>query len=308
MAMITIVSPVFQAEATLHRLVEEITRSAAVLAENMEIILIDDRSSDNSWGEIKKACSIHKHVKGIRLSRNFGQHYAIAAGLDAACGDWIVVMDCDLQDRPDQIPILYEKAQQGYDIVCGRRRSRKDSLAKRFCSKAFYAVFSYLTNTQQDPRIANFGIYHRKVIDAIKSMNDNVRYLPAMAQWVGFRKTSVDIVHDNRADGVSTYNFKRLINLAFDNIIYFSGKPLRLVAKSGLILSGLATLIGCFYLLGYLTGSIKVAGYASLIISMWLTAGLNIFMLGIVGIYIEKAFEKAKNRPLYIIDEVAEFE
>jgi dolichol-phosphate mannosyltransferase len=212
-------------------------------------------------------------------------------------------MDCDLQDRPDQISALYRKALEGYDIVFARRRLRRDSRLKRLYSRAFYSVFSYLTETAQDAAIANFGIYHKKVIEAVLGMDDNIRYFPAMVQWVGFQSTRVDVEHSSRAQGESTYNLRKLLRLAINNIISFSDKPLRLVAQGGLILSAVSFVIGLFYLTGYLLGVIKVAGYASLIISIWLTAGINIFVLGLVGIYVGKAFEKVKGRPVYIIDE-----
>ncbi|WP_254979747.1 glycosyltransferase family 2 protein [Cyanobium sp. ATX 6A2] len=254
---------------------------------------------------MKQECRKRPHVKGIRLSRNFGQHSAITAGLGLAKGDWIVVMDCDLQDRPDQISTLYSKALEGYDIVFARRRVRRDSRLKRIYSRAFYSVFSYLTGTAQDAAIANFGIYQKKVIDAVLSMDDNIRYFPAMVQWVGFKSTRVDVEHSPRAQGDSTYNLGRLLRLAVNNIVSFSDKPLRLAAQGGLILSAASFAIGLFYLAGYLFGVIKVAGFASLIISIWLTAGINIFVLGLVGIYVGKAFEKIKGRPIYIIDEEA---
>jgi dolichol-phosphate mannosyltransferase len=161
-----------------------------------------------------------------------------------------------------------------------------------------------LTGTKQDAAIANFGIYRNKVIDAVLSMNDNIRYFPAMVQWVGFRTTTVDVEHSERLNGETAYNLRRMLRLAINNIISFSDKPLQLVAEGGLALSFLSLSIGLIYLIGYLFGAIKIAGYASLIISIWLTAGINILVLGLVGIYVGKAFEKAKNRPVYIVDEV----
>lgn len=303
MEYISIVSPVYQAEGIISRLVAEISIAIKNITVSFEIILVDDRSNDSSWEEIKQECIKSNNVKGVRLSKNFGQHSAITAGLNIARGDWIVVMDCDLQDRPDQIPTLYLKAVEGYEIVFARRRTRKDSKLKRFYSRAFYSVFSYLTGTQQDPAIANFGIYHKKVIDAFLDMDDNTRYFPTMVQWVGFRSTSVDVEHSPRAQGKSTYNLNKLLHLAANNIICFSDKPLRLVALVGIILSFVSVCIGMLYLAGYLLGVIKVAGYTSLIISIWLTAGINIFVLGLVGIYVGKAFEKIKGRPIYIVDE-----
>jgi len=214
-----------------------------------------------------------------------------------------VVMDCDLQDMPNQIPRLYHKALEGYDVVFARRRARRDSILKRLCSRAFYSIFSYLTETNQDAAIANFGVYSRKAIEAVLGMGDNIRYFPAMVQWVGFRSTRVDVEHSPRKQGESTYNLRKLLRLAANSIISFSDKPLRLVAQGGLILSAISFIIGLYYLTGYLLGSIQIAGYASLIISIWLTAGINIFVLGLVGIYVGKAFEKIKGRPIYIIDE-----
>ena len=303
---ISVVSPVYQAASIVPRLVTEVSSALSELTDSFEIILVDDRSRDESWNAIKRECNKSPHVKGLRLSRNFGQHSAITAGLGFAKGDWVVVMDCDLQDRPDQITTLYHKALEGYDIVFARRRFRRDSRLKRFYSRAFYSVFSYLTETTQDAAIANFGIYHKKVIEAVLDMDDNIRYFPAMVQWVGFQSTRVDVEHSSRAQGESTYNLRRLLRLAVNNIISFSDKPLRLVAQGGLMLAVISFAIGLIYLLSYLLGVIKVAGYASLIISIWLTAGINVFVLGLVGIYVGKAFEKVKGRPVYIIDEVVD--
>jgi glycosyltransferase involved in cell wall biosynthesis len=303
MKKISVVSPVYQTAQIVPRLVSEVSSALSELTDSYEIILVDDRSRDDSWNAIKRECNQNSHVKGFRLSRNFGQHSAITAGLGFAKGDWIVVMDCDLQDRPDQISILYHKALEGYDIVIARRRVRRDSRLKRLGSRAFYSVFSYLTETTQDAAIANFGIYHKKVIDAVLDMDDSIRYFPAMVQWVGFQSTRVDVEHSSRAQGESTYNLRKLLRLAINNIISFSDKPLRLVAQGGLILSAISFVIGFLYLGGYLLGIIKLAGYTSLIISIWLTAGINIFVLGLVGIYVGKAFENIKGRPIFIIDE-----
>lgn len=303
MKTISVVSPVYQAALIVPRLVSGLASVLGGLTDSFEIILVDDRSKDESWNSIKQECRKRQYVKGLRLSRNFGQHSAITAGLSLAKGDWIVVMDCDLQDKPDQIPALYRKALEGYDMVFARRRVRKDSRLKRFYSHAFYSVFSYLTETNQDAAIANFGIYNKKVIEAVLEMDDNIRYFPAMVQWVGFRSTSVDVEHSSRAQGQSTYNLRKLLRLAVNNVISFSDKPLRLVAQGGLMLSAVSFTIGLLYLAGYLLGVVKVAGYASLIISIWLTAGINIFVLGLVGIYVGKAFEKIKGRPVFIIDE-----
>ena len=304
MPSISVVSPVYQAEEIVPRLVQEIVSVLDALVDSYEVILVEDRSRDHSWDAIKKECQKNRKVKGIRLSRNFGQHYAITAGLRHAKGEWVVVMDCDLQDRPDQINAMFHKALEGFDVVLARRRIRNDSRVKRFYSRLFYFVFSYLTGTKQDASIANFGVYRSKVIHAVLSMKDNIRYFPAMVQWVGFSTATVDVEHSSRFQGQTTYDFKRMLRLAVDNIVSFSAKPLRLVAQGGLVLSFVSLLVGIIYLIGFLIGAVKVAGYTSLIISIWLTAGINIFVLGLVGIYVGKAFERVKDRPVYIIDEL----
>ncbi len=298
---ISVVSPVYRAEKVLFELVSQIEHSLQVVTPYYEIILVDDYSPDYSWNEIERICSSNQKVKGIKLSRNFGQHYAITAGLSIAQGDWIVVMDCDLQDNPIEIPNLYKKAKEGFDIVLAQRLQRNDSYFKVLGSKLFYACFSYLTNTKQDPTVANFGIYHRQVVDAILSMGDQIRFFPTMVQWVGFERAYLPVEHQSREVGKSNYNLKRLFNLAFNNIIGFSDKPLRLAVKSGLLISLISFMIGIIFFLRYLNGEVLVLGYTSLILSIWFLAGCVISLLGLVGIYIGKMFDKIKERPLYII-------
>ena len=280
-----------------------IQASVSTLTENYEIILVDDRGPDNSWVRIAEEAARDSRVHGVRLSRNFGQHKAITAGLEQARGHWIVVMDCDLQDQPEEIPALYHHAtQHDYDLVFARRVERQDSWAKRLGSRAFYNVLSYLTETKQDPAIANFGIYHRKVVKAILAMRESIRYFPTMVRWVGFRAGSLPVVHAERSEGSSSYNLRGLINLALDIILAYSDKPLRLTVKLGLTISAAAFLMVLVTLVRYLLGHTWEGGYVSLIISIWFFAGLVLSVLGMVGLYIGKTFEQVKNRPIYLID------
>lgn len=268
-----------------------------------EIILVNDASPDNSWQAIEQECKKNPKVKGLNLSRNFGQHYAITAGLSYAQGEWIVVMDCDLQDRPEEIPNLYMKAQEGCDSVLAQRVQRTDGWFKCMGSKCFYKVFSYLTETKQDASVANFGIYSRKVIDAVLSMGDAMRYFPTQIQWVGFKRAYLPIQHDERAEGKSTYNLSRLFRLAFDTIISFSDKPMRLMVKIGLFVTMASFIVGIVFLVRYCLGEIEVLGFTSLIISLWLLGGIIISLIGVVGIYLGKLFEKAKDRPTFIVNQ-----
>lgn len=300
---ISVVSPVYRAEKLVQPLVEELTQQLGSLSLPFEIILVEDGGPDNSWAIIEQMCAQYPFVKGIKLSRNFGQHYAITAGLQAAIGNWVVVMDCDLQDRPDQIPVLYSKALEGFDLVFARREVRQDSLIKRLSSKLFYWIFSYLTGTHQDSAIANFGIYHKKTISAILSMGDHIRYFPTMSQWVGFRKTHVNILHAPREEGRSSYTLRKLFKLAWDNMIAFSDKPLYLTTRFGLLIAACAGIIGLIYIVKYLKGEIEVLGFTSLMVSIWFLSGVLIFTMGIVGIYVGKTFERSKNRPTFIVEQ-----
>ncbi len=300
---ISIVSPVYRAESILEKLVYEIQKVMGQLKVTYEIILVDDRSPDNSWEVMKKLSSKFSEVKSIRLSRNFGQHPTIIAGLSEVKGEWIVVMDCDLQDQPKEIKNLYSKALEGYDIVLARRENRQDNFFKRLSSRMFYTVFNYFSGIEINNEVANFGIYNSKVIKSINKINDYIKFFPLFIKWVGFKSTSIVVEHSEREDGKSSYNLVKLISLAFDTIISFSDKPLKIFTFIGLSISTISFFSGCYYLIQALTGQIKEPGFSSLIISIWLLSGIIISTIGIVGIYLGKTFNQVKNRPIFIIDE-----
>lgn len=301
--LLSIVSPVYRGEKMTEELVRRISESVGSITQHYEIILVNDASPDNSWNVIRAECEKDSRVKGINLSRNFGQHYAITAGLSYAKGEWVVVMDCDLQDRPEEIPNLYNKAIEGYDSVFAQRVNRSDSLLKRMSSKLFYKFFSYMTETRQDASVANFGIYNRKVVESILAMGDKMRYFPTQVQWVGFRKYYIPVEHDSRLEGKSSYSLKKLFRLAFDTIVSFSDKPLRLTMNIGALITMVSFLIGLIYLIQYLCGHIAVMGYASLIISLWFICGILVFLIGVVGLYLGKTFNQTKGRPTFIVDD-----
>ena len=300
---ISIVSPVYRAENIVDKLVDEIQKVMHQMDVTYEVILVDDRSPDNSWKLMKKLSSKFSEVKSIRLSRNFGQHPAIMAGLSEAKGEWIIVMDCDLQDQPKEIKNLYSKALEGYDIVLARRENRQDNFFKKLSSKWFYKVFNYLSGIEVNSEVANFGIYNSKVIKSIDTINDYIKFFPLFIKWVGYKSTSIVVEHSEREDGKSSYSLLKLISLAFNTIISFSDKPLKIFTFIGLSISTISFFFGCYYLIKALTGQISEPGFSSLIISIWLLSGIIISTIGIVGIYLGKTFNQVKNRPIYIIDE-----
>ena len=305
---ISIVSPIYMGDKMLDELVRRIKESVSSITSDYEIILVNDCSPDNSWSRIKEICRKDPYVKAVNLSRNFGQHYAITAGLSVAQGKWIVVMDCDLQDQPEEIPRLYKKALEGYDTVLGQRIERKDQFFKKLSSTLFNNIYSYLTDSKKDKTVANFGIYNRKVIEAIMQMGDIVKSFPIEVNWVGFKTTKLPIEHANRASGKSSYSMRKLLTLAFNSMIAFSNKPLKLMVVFGFCIVLLSFLIATYYFVQYMTGKIEVSGFSTLVISIWLSCGLIIMFMGMVGVYIGKIFDQVKGRPTFIISEKLNFD
>jgi glycosyltransferase involved in cell wall biosynthesis len=300
----SIVSPVYLAEHFVQRLVEEIRQVMQVLQQSFEIILVDDRSPDRSWEKMLLLARQYPEVKSIRLSKNFGQHPAIMAGLSHAQGEWVVVMDCDLQDQPKEILKLYAAAIEGFEVVLAQRINRADSFSKRLSSKIFSMIYTYFTDVKYDNQVANFGIYHRKVVQSVLSISDYIKFFPLFVKLAGFKSRAIPVEHAERHSGSSSYSYGKLISLAFNTIISFSNKPLKLFVKFGLVISILSFLVGLFYLYRALNNEIAVLGFSSIIVSIWFLSGVIITTIGITGIYIGKIFDQTKNRPIFIIDEI----
>jgi dolichol-phosphate mannosyltransferase len=305
MPHISVVSPVYRGEKMVHELVTRVKDNVSKITNDFDIILVNDASPDLSWQMILKECAADKRVKGINLSRNFGQHRAITAGLNYAKGDWVIVMDCDLQDRPEEIPSLYRKVQEGYDIVQGERVERHDKFMKKLSSTVFNAVFSYLSGIKKDKKIANFGIYKQPVIKAVCQMPERDRGFGLLVNYVGFKSISIPIEHGNRFEGTSSYTLVKLLKLAFGSIISNTNKPLRMMTGLGFFLSFTSLFIALYNVIAYFLGIISFPGFTTTVFSIWFVGGMLMMQLGIVGLYIGKIFDQVKGRPLYVImDEV----
>ncbi len=300
---ISVVIPVYGCRAAIPELHRRLCESLEKISKAFEIILVDDYCPQNSWEEIQKVCEKDKRVIGIHMARNFGQIRAITAGLDKSRGDWVVVMDCDLQDRPETIPELYQKAQEGYDVVFARREGRKDSAITKFLSKCFYRVYDYFTDGTFDSSICNFSISKRKVIDYYCRMREQNRAYTMFIRWLGFKQTAIDMPADERFEGKSSYNLKRKLKMAFEIITSQSNKPLLFSVKLGFVSAFLA-LIYIIYLVfrEIILGDVLV-GWTSIVASIYLMGGIILCAIGVVGIYVGNIFNEAKNRPLYVIDE-----
>lgn len=300
---ISVIVPVYGCKAALPELHRRLCASLETIVDTYEIIFVDDCCPQNSWEEIKRICNVDKKVIGLHMSRNFGQIRAITAGLDKCRGDWVVVMDCDLQDRPEAIPLLYNKAKDGYDVVFARREGRKDSFLTKLFSKAFYRVYSYFTNGIYDSAICNFSISKRKVIDSYCRMREHNRAYVMFIRWLGYTQTTIDFPADERYEGKSSYNFKRKFKMAFEIITSQSNKPLMFSVTMGFIIASVALLYIIYLILCNLIGGDVLIGWTSIVASIYLMGGLILCAIGVVGIYVGNIFEEVKNRPLYIISE-----
>ena len=289
--LISVIVPVYKAENCLDELYQRLKAALETISPAFEIILVEDCGGDASWQVIERLTTADARVRGIQFSRNFGQHYGITAGLDFCQGDWAVVMDCDLQDRPEEIPRLYAKAMEGYDIVLARRGERQDRWLKRTTSGAFYRMFSYLADIEYDGEVGNFRIMSRQVVNSFQQMREQLRFFGGLVQWLGFPTASITVEHAERHEGQSSYTFAKLWKLASETIIAYSDKPLRIGVRFGFGMAALAFGYG-LYILGHalIYGS-PIPGWNSLIVSLYFIGGIIIAMLGIIGIYLGKAFD-----------------
>ena len=301
MAHISVVIPVYKAEGCLEELYRRLRAALEPISADFEIILVEDCGGDRSWEMIAALARADRRVKGMQFSRNFGQHCGITAGLDRCSGEWVVVMDCDLQDQPEEIPRLYAKAQEGYDVVQARRGRRHDPLHKRLTSWLFYSAFNYLADVHYDGQVGNFRIVSRTVVESFKTMREQIRLFSIMVDWMGFPTASIDVQHAARAEGKSTYTYRKLLRLASGVIIAYSDIPLRLAVKLGFGMAACSFMFGVYNVVKSFMRQVPVMGWTSLIVSLYFLSGIIIALLGILGIYLGKTFEETKKRPLYIV-------
>ena len=304
---LSVVSPVYKAENIVFELTKQLHSELAKITDNYEIILVNDSSPDNSWIKIVEECSKDQRVKGINLSRNFGQHYAITAGLSYAKGEWVVVMDCDLQDRPDEITNLYNKALEGWEIVYASRMERQDSIMKRLSSKVFYKVFNYLSGSNSDSTIANFGIYNQKVILEFNKMKEYYREFNSLLNYLGFSFCAIEVKHSERYEGKTSYSIAKLLKLSFEVILSNSNKPLKIAIKLGMTMSFFSFSLAIYNVIANYLGIIDVLGFTTTVFSIWFVGGLILFVLGIIALYIGKIFDQVKDRQLFIISQKINF-
>ncbi len=302
---LSVVIPVYGGRESLPELFRRLHQTLAEITDKFEVIAVDDRCPQHSWSVLQELVVEYPNVVAVRLSRNYGQHSAITAGLDLSRGQWTVVMDCDLQDQPEEIHRLLAKAREGFDVVIARRMDRKDHWLKRQGSWCFHKSFNLLSGCKTDHTTGCFRLMHRKVVDAICQMREAHRLFTGFVEWVGFSTEYINVEHAERQEGRSGYTLGKLLRLATDGIFAFSNRPLHVSIIMGLTISGLAGTYGVYLLLCYFfVGEFGVPGWLSTVTLTAFIGGLILLNQGVIGIYLGHVYNEVKQRPLYVIDEI----
>lgn len=303
MINLSIVVPVYNEQFNIDKLIEGIKTNVQNLVSHFEVIIVDDGSRDKTWAKIVEHCRKDERITAIKFSRNFGHHYAITAGLHNSLGDLVVVMDGDMQDRPEVIPALYDEIRKGFDVVFVNRTNRPESVLYKLAQKFFYLVLRILSGYDFDSRQANFSIINRKVVEAFKQFPENSRFYGSTIKWLGFRSSSISATHGKRFEGKPSYTLQKRFKLAADIILAFSDRPLKIAIGLGLIMSALSIFMVAWILIGVRSWGFSVVGWPSLIAAIFFSTGIILVILGILGVYLGQVFKEVKNRPLYLISE-----
>ena len=297
---LSVVVPVYGCAACLALLCERVTLAVAPLDLSLELVLVDDRAPDDAWSEIKRLQVTYPAIRGLKLSRNFGQQIAISAGLAAARGRFVVVMDCDLQDPPERIPDLYAKLMEGHDLVMARRVERTHSRDRLWAAKAYFWLLSRLTGRTVDGSYGSFSILARPVVDAYLRFSERDRHHLFILRWLGFNVGVIEYRHDDRAAGRSAYSLSRLLRHAFSGFL-FETVLLRWIVFGGLAFSFTSILAALVLFYRYFVIR-SVPGWTSLMVLLLFCTGAILVSLGVIGLYLGKVFEQTKGRPLYLIE------
>ena len=301
---LSVVVPVYGCADCLLALHDRLTASVSSVTSSYELVFVDDRSADGGWSVLQRLARDDAHVRAYRLSRNFGQDAAITAGLGQARGRWAVVMDCDLQEAPEDIPRLWAAAKGGYDIVRTVRRDWRHSEFRRFTSRLYRRL---TLETDVRPDYSNLSLLSRRVVDAFLRLRDRDREYMIALDWLGFDSTAIEIDHHDRHAGESGYTLERLVRVALDGMFFRSTVLLRLVVLVGFLVALAGLIVAGFEIVDYFIEPQKsVPGYTSLAVLVLVLAGVIIVSVGVVGLYVGRIFEQVKNRPLFLIAEEAE--
>jgi glycosyltransferase involved in cell wall biosynthesis len=296
---LSVVVPVYGCAGCIPELVARSRQALEAIGEPFEIILVDDGSTDGAWPVLAALARTDPDVQAIRLSRNFGQHAAITAGLAASAGRWAIVMDCDLQEPPEEIPRMYAKAHEGFDIVRMVRRERRHSMPRRSAGRLYRWL---VMERGRREGYSTLSLVSRKVVSALLRMEDRDREYQLMLDWLGFRQAVLEFAHADRPAGKSSYTLRGLLRVALDGMYFRTTLPLRLVVALGALVAFAGLGLACYEVYSYYAvGSPE--GYTTLVVLLLVLSGFIIISLGVVGLYVGRVFEQVRRRPLFIIEE-----
>jgi polyisoprenyl-phosphate glycosyltransferase len=301
--MYSVVIPVFNEQHNLTELYERLTKVMSSQDGNYEIIFVDDGSKDNTPAILKELHHQDNRVKIIFFSRNFGQPTAISAGLKACCGKLVVLLDADLQNPPEEIPRLIKEMDNGYDIVYGLRRHRKDPLLRRLASQTLYWYMTKIANIRLPEGISAFKVMNRRTVEQLNLFPEKTKLYGALSSWLGARYKCIDVEHSPRKRGKSGYSILKLVYSSLDMQMAFSALPLRWIGISGIFFVLASIIIGLYWGISRLFNTDIMPGYISIIVAMMFFSGLILFSLSIIGEYISRIYTEIQGRPNYIVRE-----
>ena len=301
---LSIVIPIYNEEENIDSLINRLRTVVAQMQISCEYIFVNDGSKDHSFQLIKNLALADPAVKYIDVSRNFGHQIAVSAGLDLAAGDRVAIIDADLQDPPELIIEMFAKMDQGYEVVYAKRNNRNgESWLKKFTAKVFYRILKSITSVKIPVDTGDFRIIDRKVVNVLNQMPEHNKFLRGQISWIGFKQTYVEYNRNVRQAGSTGYTYKKMIRLALDGITSFSNFPLKVASICGFVVSGIAFIVMIYALYSRYIIKDYVEGWTSTIISVLFLGGIQLISIGIIGEYISRLSENARNRPLYIINE-----
>ena len=300
----SIVIPLYNEEGILPLLVERLQEIMAQLDGPAEVVMVDDGSGDRTYPLAQAAAASDPRFKLIQFSRNFGHQMAITAGMDASSGDAVIIMDADLQDPPYVIPQMIEKWREGYEVVYGLRQQREgEGLFKTMTASAFYGLLHRIADIDTPVDVGDFRLVDRKALNAFLQMRENNRYVRGMFSWVGFRQAAVPYTREERQAGATHYTLRKMMKLASNGILGFSTAPLRLALGMGVFLAFASVVYGLVAISLKLAGVSLVPGYASLLCAITFLSGIQLAVMGMVGLYVGRIYDEARARPLYVVRE-----
>jgi len=300
----SVIIPVFNEEENIIKLYDRLVLVFSQLSENFELIFINDGSKDKTMNLVKVLAERDSKVRFINLSRNFGHQIAVCAGLDVCLGKRVVIIDADLQDPPELVLEMDQKMNEGFHVVFARRKKRKgESLAKLLTARLFYRLLARIASVEIPLDTGDFRIMDRKVVDVLKSMPEQNKFLRGQISWIGFKQTFVEYDRSERQGGKTGYTYGKMFRFALDGITSFSDAPLRIASLMGFLVSGVAFIALIYALWGKYILHDSEPGWASIIVSILFLGGIQLISLGFIGEYLSRISSNVKKRPLYIVDE-----